>query len=80
MQIKEASLIPAVKKAAKKGGKKAALKLDLTQGMSSSSAQANPYERKPIGLFKPLDYLNRGQYMVLNPLRRLTDPDRKSVV
>ena len=76
MQIKEASLIPAVKKAAKKGGKKAALKLDLTQGMSSSSAQANPYERKPIGLFKPLDYLNRGQYMVLNPLRRLTDPKK----
>ena len=77
MQIKEASLIPAVKKAAKKGGKKAALKLDLTQGMSSPSAQANPYERKPIGLFKPLDYLNRGQYMVLNPLRRLTDPNKE---
>lgn len=38
------------------------------------------YERRPIGLFKPLDYLNRGQYVVLNPLRRLSDRSRHYTV
>lgn len=31
------------------------------------------FARNPSGVFKALDYLNRGQYMVLNPLRRATD-------
>lgn len=37
---------------------------------------AEGFERKPVGIFKLLDVLNRGQYAVVNPLRRLTDETR----
>lgn len=73
------------KLAAKKGRKKkqsSGILSGVDAGIDTSSATAAPwspaevsedFSRKPVGIFKPLDYLNRGQYAVVNPIRRLTD-------
>lgn len=51
--------------------------IDLSGQEAYSPAEVSEdFSRKPVGLFKALDYLNRGQYAVVNPLRRLTDNRR----
>ena len=49
---------------------------------SDRSSVPTDFERKPWGPFKVLDILNRGQYMVLNPIRHLTDdkPDTPGTI
>lgn len=42
---------------------------------SSKSGAVPEYKRQPTGVWKLLDYLNRGQYIIMNPIRRLTDKD-----
>ena len=43
------------------------------QDAFSPAEVTEDFSRKPVGLFKALDVLNRGQYAVVNPIRRLTD-------